>query len=212
MKKIIFLLAASVLGFQVAGLSQTRVGITGGVAVASMHGTEAEGGSGRAGFMTGIVLETPIGKVFNFRPSVSYVQKGETLPHPPGTLIDKAVIALRYTEFNADFLYYISGSKGGGGFFIGAGPSIAFNLPSKKMTITDDVKTTSIVHFGKESGNDLRGTDWGANFTAGWRTNGGFLITANYNKGLRNLVTEGSTGDLKNSYFGIQLGVYLNNK
>lgn len=210
MKKIIFLLATSVLGFQVAGISQTRVGITGGVAVADMHGSEAKGGSSRAGFMTGFVVETPIGKVINFRPSVSYVQKGKTLPHPQGTLVDKYYIALRYTEFNADFLYYVGGNKGG--FFLGAGPSIAFNLPSKRVSITDDVRTNSIVQFGSDAGSDLRGTDWGANFTTGWRTNSGFLISANYNKGFRNLVPEGNTGELKNSYFGIQLGVFLNNK
>ncbi|HEV7783008.1 MAG TPA: outer membrane beta-barrel protein [Chitinophagaceae bacterium] len=211
MKKIIFLLAASVLGFQVAGLSQTRVGLTAGVAVASMHGSEAEGGNGRAGFMGGIVLETPVVKALTFRPSISYVQKGETLPHPDGTLIDKTYAALRYTEFNADFLFYASGASNAG-FFIGAGPSIAFNLPSKRVAITDDVKTATIVHFGKENTNDLRGTDWGLNFTTGWRTKNGFLINFNYNKGIRNLVTEGHDGDLKNQYFGIQLGCFLNNK
>lgn len=210
MKKMIFLLAIAVFGLQFAGFSQTRVGITGGVAIASLHGSAAEGGSGRAGFMGGVVLEKPIKKSFSFRPSVSYVQKGETLPHPPGTLIDKVYLALRYTEFNADFLYYFSGNKAG--FFLGAGPSISFNLPSKKVSITDDEKTTTIVHFGKESGNDLRGTDWGANFTMGWRAANGFLVTGNFNRGFRNLVTEGSDGDLKSSYFGIQLGWFINNK
>ena len=211
MKKIIFLLAASVLGFQFASIAQTRVGLTGGVAIANLHGSEAEGGSSRAGFTAGIVLEKPIKKALAFRPAISYIQKGKTLAHPDGTLIDEAYLALRYIEFTPDFLYYVSGNSDGG-FFLGAGPSIAFNLPSKKVTVTNDLKTTSIVHFGTENTNDMRGTDWGANFTMGWRTKGGFLISLNYNQGLRNMVTEGSTGDLKSSYFGIRLGCYLNNK
>jgi hypothetical protein len=210
MKKIIFLLATAVLGFQVAGISQTRIGIAAGVSIASMNGSESEDGSGRAGVIGTFMLETPMGKSFNFRPSVSYVQKGETLPHPPGTLVDNAYIALRYAEFKADFLYYINGASSAG-FFMGAGPSIAFNLPSKRVTVTDDVKTTKTIIFGGEAPSEMRGTDFGVNFTAGWRTRGGFLLTANYNKGLRNLVIDGVDGDLKTSYFGIQLGWFINN-
>ena len=205
MKKIILLLTASVFCFQVAGLSQTKVGITGGVAIANMKG-KVDGDS-KAGFITGLVLETQIGKTFTFRPTLSYVQKGQNQP-PPG-LVENLFVALRYAEFNADLLYYISGEKGG--FFLGAGPSIAFNLPSKTVSETAGVKTTRTIKFGDTPTDNLRGTDWGANFTAGWRTNSGFIISANYNKGFRNLVVEGDPGSLKNQYIGIQLGVFLNN-
>lgn len=205
MKKIIFMLAASVFCFQLAGLSQTRVGVSGGVAIANMKG-QVEGDS-RAGVITGLRLETPIGRSFAFRPSISYVQKGQNQP-PPG-LVDKVYVALRYAEFTTDFLYYIAGAKGG--FFLGAGPSVAFNLPSKNISETNGVKTTTTVKFGKTTGFDMRGVDYGANFTSGWCTNGGAFISLNYNRGFRNLVVEGDPGSLKNSYFGVQLGVFLNN-
>ncbi|MDZ4793757.1 MAG: porin family protein [Bacteroidota bacterium] len=208
MKRIIFMLAIAVFCLQVAGFSQnTRVGITAGASIARMTG-KVDGDS-KAGFMTGIVLETPIGKKFGFRPTLSYVQKGQTQPPPMGTLVDKVYMSLRYAEFNADFLYFLSGGKGG--LFLGAGPSIAFNLPSKKVSITDGEKTNKTIKFGKTVTDDMRGTDFGANFTAGWRSASGFIVTLNYNKGLRNLVVEGDPGKLKNEYIGIQLGYFLNN-
>jgi hypothetical protein len=197
-------LAVSVFSFQIAGHSQTGIGISGGVSIANMKGKVD--GDGKTGFMTGLVLETPVGKTFTFRPTLSYVQKGQNQP-PPG-LTDKLYVALRYAEFSADLLYYISGEKGG--FFLGAGPSVAFNLPSKTVSVASDVKTTKTIKFGKTPTDDMRGTDFGADFTAGWKTNNGIFLSFNYNRGFRNLVVEGATGSLKNSYLGIQLGYYLN--
>ena len=205
MKKIIFMLAAFVLCFQIAAISQTRVGISGGVAVANMKGKV--NGDSRSGVMTGLVLETPLGKSFTFRPTLSYVQKGQNQPSPG--LVDKLYIALRYAEFNADFLYYIGGVKSS--VFIGAGPSVDFNLPSKKVSETAGVKSVSTINFGKVLLKDMRGVDFGANFTAGWRSKSGLFISLNYNKGLRNLVIENDPGSLKNQYFGAQLGFFLNN-
>ncbi len=205
MKRIIFLLAAFVFCFQIAGHSQNKIGVSGGISMANMKGRVD--GDGKTGFITGLVLETPLGKTFTFRPTLSYVQKGQH--QTPSGLADKYYIALRYAEFSADVLYYIGGEKGG--FFLGAGPSIAFCLPSVTVSVTDDVKTTGSIKFGKTVADDLRGVDWGADFTSGWRTNGGFFISFNYNRGFRNLGAEGAPGSLKNSYFGVQLGCFLNN-
>jgi hypothetical protein len=228
MKKVILLLTAFVC-FQLAVHSQTRIGITGGISVGSMEGAgffyggtlTKWGGdvvaSGKSGFITGLVLETPIWKSFAFRPTLSYVQKVTSQP-PPG-LADKLYIGLRYIEFNTDFLYYLEGNQKGG-FFIGAGPSIAFDMPSKKVSVTDKVKTASVIKFGEEYGNDIKGFDYGANYTMGWRMKNGFLISLNYNRGHRNLVPAGSpaypqalenSGSIKNRYFGIQMGFFLNN-
>ena len=199
------MLAASVFCFQVVSHSQTKIGISAGVAAANMKGKV--NGDGRAGVIAGLVLETPVGKAFSFRPALSYVQKGQQ--QTPTGLVNKLYVALRYAEFSTDILYYISGQKGG--FFLGAGPSIAFNLPSKKVSVTDGVKSVKTIKFGKDVTDDMRGTDFGGDFTAGWRTNTGFFLSVNYNKGFRNLVVEGDPGSLKNSYFGVRLGVFLNN-
>ena len=158
--------------------------------------------------MASFIVEKSFAKSFGFRPSVSYVQKGQALPKP-NSLVDKYYLALRYVEFNPDILYYVGGNEGG--FFIGASPSIAFNLPSKRVSETDGVKTTNSIEFGREGTAFMRGTDWGANFTAGFRSKSGFLFNLSYNRGFRNLAIEGDPGELRNSYFGVQIGVFLNN-
>ncbi len=228
MKKIIFMLAAFLFCFQIAGFTQTRIGISGGVSIADMRGAgffyagslTKWGGdidaTGKTGYITGLVLETPIKKSFAFRPTLSYVQKVTNKPAPG--LIEKVYTALRYAEFTTDFLYYMGGNVDGQ-FFIGGGPSIAFNLPSKNVSVTGGVKTTSVIKFGREYGKDIKGFNYGANYIAGWRSKGGLFLSVNYNRGFRNLVPEGSpafpaaltnSGSIKDSYVGLQVGYYLN--
>lgn len=208
MKKIL-LLAITVLLLQTSGFSQkTRVGVTAGITTANMKGQLD--GDGKMGVMAGLALDAPLCGKFTFHPSINYVQKGQTEPHPAGTLIEKQYLALRYMELDADFLYNIDGFSGGA-FFLGLGPSLAFSLPSKRVSITEGVKTEQTIKFGKDGVSEMKGMDYGVNVRAGFRTGGGFLFSVNYNKGLRNLVPEGGTGELKTSYIGIQLGVFLNN-
>jgi hypothetical protein len=86
MNKRILVLAISVLCFQMAGFSQTRVGLSTGVSVANMKGRVD--GDGKAGVMASLVLDVPMCKKknFSFYPTLSYVQKGIVEPHPEGTL------------------------------------------------------------------------------------------------------------------------------
>lgn len=203
------MLAASLFCFQLAAYSQVRVGIAGGVSLANMEGNIS--GNSKAGAFAGLVMDAPIAKSFSFHPTLSYVQKGVS-EEKPTLLLAKRNTALRYVEFTTDFHYNIPGAHGA--FYIGAGPSIAFDLPSKRVEIANDEnvpKNTTIIHFGRESINDLKGFDYGANFAAGYRLAGGFFVNVNYNMGLRNLVVDGQSGSLKNKYFGIQLGYFLEN-
>lgn len=94
---------------------------------------------------------------------------------------------------------------------MGLGPSLDFNLPSKRVAITDDNKVYNDILFGQTAENDVKGIDYGFNFLAGWRTSPGFFIMVNYNKGLRDLSPLGRTMETKNQYYGIQLGWFLNN-
>ncbi|MBC7875009.1 MAG: hypothetical protein H7Y01_13485, partial [Ferruginibacter sp.] len=153
MKKIILLSTLFILWFQLAVFSQARVGLSGGVAIAKMEGKVE--GDGRAGLLTSLVVDAPIAKSkFSFHPVLSYVQKGQTEPSPAGTLIDKQYVALRYMELSANFLYNI-GEKGS--FFLGAGPSIDFNLPSKRVANIGELSTSTDILFGATPENDLRG-------------------------------------------------------
>ena len=206
MKKIVFTLAVSIFLFQLAGVSQVKVGILGGVSIAKMEGNIH--GDGRAGLMASLVLDADLGKNFSFYPTLSYVQKGVTEPHPAGTLIDKQFVALRYAELSTNFIYHI-GDRDGTSFFLGLGPSIDFNLPSKRTSVTDDTKTSSDILFGPTPENDLKGVDFGANVVLGWRSPSGFAFTLNWNKGIRDLKVEGQTLETKNQYIGIQIGMFI---
>lgn len=210
MKKMFFLLALPVLLLQLAAHSQVRVGVAGGVSVAKMEGRLH--GDGRAGTMFSLLLDADLGKNFSFYPYVAYVQKGVTEPHPAGTLVTKQYVALRYAELGTNLVYHV-GDPNGGNFFLGLGPSIDFNLPSKRTSITGDTKTNTDILFGPTAENDVRGIDYGVNVVLGWRTKGGFLLNLNYNKGLRDISPESaiSTEETKNQYIGIQVGVFLNN-
>jgi hypothetical protein len=206
MKKLVLLLAMSLLIAQLPAFSQTRVGLAGGVSIAKMEGKIS--GDSRGGAMLTLLLDTDLGRNFSFFPTLGYVQKGVTEPHPQGTLIDKQFVALRYFEFTTNLAYHI-GDPNANSFFIGVGPSLAFNLPSKRTSVTDDLKTDSDILFGKTAENDIKGVDYGINVMMGYKT-GGFVIMGNWNKGLRDLSPEATTVKTNNQYIGIQLGVFLN--
>lgn len=208
MKKIVLMLAVPMFSLVMAGKAQVRVGVTIGTAVAKMEG--ALNGDGRAGIMSSIVLDAPLKNNFSFYPTLSYVQKGVTEPHPDGTLIEKQYVALRYMELSPNFIYHIGNQKGSS-FFLGLGPSIAFNLPSKRVAITGDNKIVTDILFGETAADDIKGVDYGVNVVLGWRTGPGFFFTVNYNKGFRDLSPMGRTMETKNKYFGVQLGWFLNN-
>ena len=203
------MLTTCVLIFQLAAISQVQVGVTGGVSIAKMEGRIS--GDGRAGLMGGMVLDASLGRGFSFYPVVAYVQKGVVEPHPPGTLIDKQYVALRYAEFSPNLVYHI-GDRVGTSFYLGLGPYVAFNLPSKRTSVTDGLKSDADILFGPTPENDLRGVDYGANVVLGYRMKNGFLLTANWSKGIRNLTPDGLTGETKNQYIGLQLGIFLKYK
>ena len=208
MKKIVLTLAIPMLCISLVSKSQVRVGVAIGTAVAKMEGSIS--GDGRAGVLSSMVIDAPLNNNFSFFPTLSYVQKGVTEPSPSGTLVDKQYVALRYMELSPNFIYHI-GNAQGSSFFLGAGPSIAFNLPSKRVAITDEDKVVTDIIFGEIAAADVKGVDYGVNVVLGWRTGPGFFILGNYNKGLRDLSPMGRTMETKNKYFGIQIGWYLNN-
>jgi hypothetical protein len=210
MKKVFLMLAISVL-VQLAAHSQVRVGFAGGVSIAKMEGRVH--GTGHAGAILSMLVDRDLGRNFSFYPAVSYVQKGTTEPHPAGTLIEKQYVALRYFELTTNFIYHI-GNPDAGNFFLGLGPSIDFNLPSKRVSITDGDKTNADILFGPTAENDVRGIDYGVNAVIGGRTKGGILLQLTWNKGLRDISPESalSTEETKNQYLGIQLGFLLNAK
>ena len=153
----------------------------------------------------------PLGSNVIFQPQLSYVQKGNLQMEDAN---QKVYNALRYAEFTANFLYNFTVSKNVS-LYLGAGPSIAFNVPSKR--VTDPKEGDSFyddILFGKTPENDFKGFDYGANFVGGIRFNNNFFLSLTYNLGLRDLNAKSDAGGdqaIKNKYFGIQFGYIFKN-
>ena len=214
MKKSFFILVAFLFCLQIAAISQkARVGAAGGMTIASMKTTidgVEEDNSSRVGVMFSMLVDMPITENIVFRPNLSYVQKGKKRDVGSGSTASTVTDALKYAELCANFLYNTTG--GNANFFIGLGPSISFNLPSRRVTDVGGTKTNADIRFGKTDAEHYRGFDYGANAVGGFSLPGGWFLAVNYNLGLRNLVTGTTDGEIKNSYLGIQIGRLFPNK
>ncbi len=222
MKKTIIILTAFIFCLSFTALSQkTRVGITGGIAFANMSrtiGGADRDGEYRIGVVSGLQLEVPCKKGrISFQPDFHYIQKGAaTIPGTP--TINRSYTALRYAELAPNFVYNFKAGKGGA-FYLGGGPYVAFNLPSKNVTHspgTDKVETDIL--FGNEVAKDLRGVDYGGNFVMGFRLSNGIFVSTNYIQGARNLVPKERTDipasaddKIKNIAFALRVGYLFNN-
>ncbi len=218
MKKKIFIFFLSVCCLHMSGLAQkSRVGFSFHGGLATMRGTingVKEGGKYTPGFGVGFMIDAPIkSSKFSFQPVIQYIHKGKLQTEGVGTFQDEVSYELRYMDLLMNFLYNTNGT--GGGFFIGAGPSLSFNLPGRIVTNPEGgEKSETGLTFGNAVANDFRGIDFGANFVMGYRLKGGFFVSANGTLGLRNLKPKESlaTGEIKNTNFGINIGWLIKNK
>ena len=223
MKKTIFILTAFIFCLSFTALSQkTRVGITGGIAFANMSRTidgADRDGEYRIGVVAGLQLEVPSCKngKFSFQPDFHYIQKGAgEIPSTP--TVNKVYTALRYAELAPNFVYNFKAGKGGA-FYLGAGPYVAFNLPSKKVSHAPGAdKVETDILFGNEVAKDLRGVDYGGNFVMGYRLANGIFVSVNYIQGGRNLVPKEKTDipasaddKIKNIAFALRVGYLFSN-
>lgn len=218
MKKLLFLLTAFVFCLQINGFSQkSRVGFSTGYTNANQYGKiggERVKDDGLSGLSFALLLDAPIGKShISFHPSLNYMQKGRvTFNENTRANTLKEWIALRYAELHANFVYNTNGAKGN--WYIGGGPAISKELPSKRVSKTDALKTETNLSFGQEANNDFRGFDYGANMLTGYRMKNGFFVAFNYTVGIRNLVPvqEGNDNNIRNHCWGIRVGFLIDNK
>jgi len=156
----------------------------------------------KVGFTAGVISFIALDRHFSFMPALNFTQKGGKLKEQSFT--DKATF--NYLELPLNFVYNTKSAKGK--FFIGAGPSFAFGLSGKDKWEDGTEKGSDDIKFGSGDEDDFKAFDAGINFLAGYRFAGGFLIAANYNAGLNNLVNtiDGDNSKMHNRYFGFRIG------
>ena len=220
MKKIFLLVIVTVGCLQVTVNAQkSKVGFALGVSSSNLNGKEdglTVNNNSRVGYTFGMIVDAPLGKgIFSFQPGLHYVQKGAETFEDQSRL---EYTALRYLEFQGNIMLNSKGAKtGGGSFFFGAGPSIAFGLPSKFVVENkrDGTSVETGLVWGKESSSNLRTVDLGANFLTGFRFKQGFYFSLNYTLGVRDLLPESpaipKADEVKNTAFGFRIGMLLNN-
>ena len=123
-------------------------------------------------------------------------------------------LILDYLEVPLNFVYHNSG------FFIGAGPSVAYGLSGKeKYTDKEDPSYSgdTKIKFGSDE-EELKAFEFGVNALAGYRTTGGLMFSACYNLGLTDIQNTSNdnsffeVGKVKNKYFAVKIGYILSGK
>lgn len=197
--------------FALTGFAQkTEFGFNAGVTISNFqvkYNGDDETGNSKLGLTLGAFANIAAGKSFVIQPGIYWTQKGTRDEESVGASTYKVALTNNYIEIPVNFLY----SRGG--FFAGAGPSIAFAVSGKWKYEFDGEKETESVSFGNNDDDDMKGLGLGANILAGYRSRGGLLVMLNFNQGLNNLVPgEADGAKLKSHYLGIRIGYILKTK
>ena len=97
-----------------------------------------------------------------------------------------------------------------GQVFVGAGPYVGFGLSGKNKVSGGNGNSDEFGDFKFGNDEDLKGTDFGLNFIAGYQLGSGLMIHGGYGLGLTNLTPDGG-GNLKttNRVWTVGLGFAL---
>ena len=202
MKSITTLLMLMILLTSHSLSAQTKIGLTAGASFANLK-AKAESISItsdlKPGITAGLFIDVPLSSNFSFQPALNFVQKGGSFKDD----FETGKTTLNYLEVPLNFIYNTGTAEG---FFIGAGPAMAYGFSGKEKSGSEATK----IKFGSGD-EELKAFEFSANAIAGYRFAKGFMISANYNLGLTSLANADSEdGTLKNSYFAIKIGCLFN--
>lgn len=205
MKSITTFMTLMILLTAFALSAQTSIGLTAGSSFSNV--TVKSGGvsaspKSKTGITAGIVINAPLSSNFNFQPALNLIQKGYKIEYQGS----KETVNFNYLEVPLNLVYNTQKNEG---FFIGAGPSLAYGISGKDKFSADGMPDDNQnVKFGSGA-DEVKAFDFGVNALAGYKMKGGFVLSANYNLGLSKLNNDdgsGETGTIKNKYFSIKIG------
>ena len=188
--------------------AQTSVGISAGASFSNVtikSGFISASPKSKTGIAVGIAIDAPLSSNFSFQPALNFIQKGYKVKDQGS----KETANFNYLEVPLNFVYSTQKNEG---FFIGAGPSLAYGISGKdKFTADGMPDDNQKIKFGSAA-DEVKAFEFGLNALAGYMMKGGFIISGNYNLGLSKINNDDSSGDagtIKNKYFSIKIGYFF---
>ncbi len=198
MKKIILL---SSLMLAIVSLSaQTKIGITSGLVLASISTDDEDLQSEKSMLLTsqiGLMIDRTLSDKFSLQSQLLLIGKGTSIEH----VGHKDKVRFTALDIPIQFLYRTKG-----GWFIGGGPNLGFNLSAR--SIHEDEKET--IDIGDEAG-AVKGFDAGLNFRTGVTLKNGLVLSINKLFGLTNLQNVPNFR-WNNNAIGINVGYFFSAK
>ncbi len=211
---IIFIALVSFSAFAQKGSSNIKIGVKAGATFATIafsgNGSQTSNSQTLTSLFLGGNVDFPISPIFSVQPGLSIVGKGDKESDDDGNGNTSSFTTnLMYLEVPVNLLANFRTASGK--FFIGAGPYFAFAVSGQSKgevkNGSQSVSATTTLKFGTSDDSDLKGTDLGVNFLAGYELQSGLSINAGYGLGLSNLAPK-PIGNQKSSnrVFSVGLG------
>lgn len=203
MKKLVLSAAAAVLGImgvdaQNANTEALQLGVRAGYNLSNLSGDLADeiDTKSLSGFHIGLFTEFPVAPRFSIQPEVMYSTQGAKFEG----MGSEATLRTQYLNVPVLAKFYVAE-----GFNLQAGPQIGFLTGAEyQVDGADDIDVSD----------NMKGTDFGLLFGAGYKVAQGVTIDARYNMGLSNTLDEdanvdegvGTDQEWKNGVFQIGIG------
>lgn len=200
MKKTFVLMTALALGCASVKAQKATFGIKAGVQQNTIFAQAKEGDkermySGGTGFHVGAFADLGLSEQFSVQPQLLFNSKSIV-----DSKDDKSnVYAI---DIPVNFLYKHQG------FFAGLGPNFSYGLSAKNKSGDEsfDLYKKHDLEGGGEA-SVLKRFELGANATLGYQFKSGLLLSANYMRGLTNIIDLGSENGRTNTrYAGLSIG------
>ncbi|WP_313268456.1 porin family protein [Sphingobacterium sp.] len=205
MKKL--LLSAAILFGSLGAFAQGGLGygLRAGVNIPKYSIGNGSTESNTGFFVTGY-LDAPVSPYFSVQPGLSLQNKGGKWKPTSSSETKESVMSL---DIPVNLVAKLP-TGGSGNFFIGAGPYVGFGLSGKRKgeVLDGAVKGDRDINFGSDASDDLKRTDFGINFLAGYQLTNGFQINAGYGLGLTNLDPKANS-TAKNRVWSVGIGFGL---
>jgi Outer membrane protein beta-barrel domain len=205
-KTITFLLMLILLATKPA-FAQIKVGICGGVNLATVAGQGLTGFNvnTRTGFHLGAIVEKPFSQTLNIQSGLLLSSKGAKIA---GNAFTSEISPL-YLEVPVNILY--RARFGNNRFQLFAGPYLALGIAGKQKVTYLSSTTSNDIKFGTADDSNFTLTDFGLNVGAGIEIQR-LLIRFQYGLSLLNLDPKGSDNEeIKHRVIGISMGYMLGN-